>query len=317
MLQYFTIKDYKQTNRLLRLWNNEFKNICPIRKQTFKTNIIDDINLNKNASFVALYDGQPVGFIFIKTWLTDSGFCNEENKAYISLIFVKKEMRNMGIGSDMLQLSIKEIKKHQNIKILEVGNDINNVLPGIPNEIPSSPVFFMNKGFIQKESVVDMIRIVRNDAYEEVNNSDSDLKIRIATEEDKDEILKLCIKNNWQRDAYLINSYFERGGTGRRIVVGEKDGKILAIARIYEENKLAMKINIFMKDNNVGGILFLDIDESLQKEEYDKIMDDACKNYLIQRNCKKVIVPATKKIQYYKKLGYSAFKYYLRFDMEI
>ena len=49
---------------------------------------------------------------------------------------------------------------------------------------------------------------------------------------DEDELLKLCISNNWNKEAYIINRYFENGGTGRRIAIGTKDGKIVSFVRL-------------------------------------------------------------------------------------
>ena len=115
MLQYVTIRKYKHLNKLNNLWNSEYKKTFPIKKYLFKKHIVEDVNLNKDASFVALYDNEPVGFVFVKTWLLDSGLLDKSDVANISLIYVKKEMRNMGIGSDMLKLAISEIKKHKSI----------------------------------------------------------------------------------------------------------------------------------------------------------------------------------------------------------
>ena len=96
MLQYVSIRKYKHLNKLNNIWNSEYKKTFPIKKHLYKKYILDDVNLNKDASFVALYDNEPVGFIFIKTWLLDSGLLDERDTAHISLMYVKKEMRNMG-----------------------------------------------------------------------------------------------------------------------------------------------------------------------------------------------------------------------------
>ena len=201
MLQYVNAKKYKHLNNLINLWNGEYKKTFPIKKALYKKHILEDVNFNKDASFIALYDNEPVGFVLIKTWLQDSGLVDESDTAYISLMFVKKEMRNMGIGSDLLKLALSEIKKHTTIKKLVVGNEINCLFAGIPNEISNSPIFFINKGFIQQENVVDMIRVLREDSFDEIEKGE--LNVSIATEEEKDELLKLCITNKLSKEAYL------------------------------------------------------------------------------------------------------------------
>lgn len=315
MLEYVSLRDYKHLKHLNRLWNGEFHSTYPLKKALYKSKILEDRNLNKDASFIALYDNEPVGFIFIKTWATDSGLNNESDTAYISLIFVKKEMRNMGIGSDMLQLSVSELRKYSNLKKLAVGNEMKHIFSGIPSNLTSAPIFFMNKGFIQKDSVVDMIRVVRNEGVEEIDCKD--LHITIATEEEKDAILKLCVKNNWKREAYLVNEYYENGGSGRRIAVAFKDNKIIGLVRFNDENKLPFKKGLFIKDKKLGSIHYVKIDEEHINEEYEIILNKAAKNYLLKRGCKKVIVASTKKINFYKKLGYSAYNYYLQFELEL
>ena len=80
----------------------------------------------------------------------------------------------------------------------------------------------------------------------------SKLEIRIATEDDKDNLLKLCLNGNYLKEAYLINHYFERGGTGRRLVVGSLNDKIVGFSRIYDRKKTATKINMFIKTAHIG-----------------------------------------------------------------
>ena len=56
--------------------------------------------------------------------------------------------------------------------------------------------------------------------------------------------------------------------------------------------------------------------ESYAKNELLQLRKEGTK-YLAKRGCKKVIVTSTKKIGFYKKLGYSAYTYYLQFELEI
>ena len=315
MLEYITIRKYKHYKHLINLWNGEFKSTYPIKKSLYKTLVLEDVHLNKDASFVALYDNEPVGFVFVKTWLNESGLANEEQNAHISLIYVKKEMRNMGIGSDLLQLAVSEIKKYHNIKSLVVGNEMNKLFSGIPSELSAAPIFFVNKGFEQKEAVVDMIQVLKS---QEIESFDSlGLQVSIATEEEKDEILKLCVKNGWKREAYLVNQYFEKGGSGRRISIGTIDGKIIGFVRFNDENKTPLKFKSFFKNNVLGSINFVKIDENYKDKNYELVMNKAARNYLIKRGCKKIVVLATKNIKFYKSLGYSAYKYYLQFELPL
>lgn len=315
MLEYITARKYRHTKHLIHLWNSEFRITYPIKKVLFRKFILEDINFNQDASFVALYDNEPVGFIFIKTWIDESGLANENDAAHISLIFVKKEMRNMGIGSDLLQLAISELKQYRNINTLIVGNEMNRIFSGIPSELNSAAIFFVNKNFIQKEAVVDMIRVARNDKIETLSNNE--LNISIATEDEKDEILQLCVKNGWKREAYLVNQYYEKGGSGRRIVTGRVDNKIVSFARFNDENRMPFKASTFDSDKKIGSINFVKVDSNYQDRNFDVLMNKAAKNYLLKRGCKKIIILATKDVKFYKSLGFSAYKYYLQFELHL
>lgn len=315
MLDYIKVRKYRHLKHLINLWNVEFRSTYPIKKALYQQLILNDENFNMDASFVALYDNEPVGFIFVKTWLNESGFANEIDTAHISLIFVKKELRNMGIGSDLLQLAISELKKYHHIDRLIVGNEMLRVFSGLPNELSNAAIFFVNKGFVQKESAVDMIRIVRNDKIEEIDTKG--LNVSIATDEDKDKILQLCVQNGWQREAFLVNKYFEDGGSGRRIALGTINDKPIAIVRFNDESKLPFKLSMLDNDKNLGSINFVKIDKNYDSEEYYTIMNKITKNYLLKRGCKKIVVLATNNVKFYKNLGFSAYKYYLQFELTL
>lgn len=316
MLDYVSARKYRHNRQLINLWNSEFRSTFPIKRSLFKDIVLEDENLNLDASFVALYDNEPVGFIFIKTWLSESGLANEKSTANISLIYVKREMRNMGIGSDLLQLAISELKKYPNIKTLVVGNDMNKIFAGIPSELNNAAIFFVNKGFQQNEAVVDMIRVARNDKVEEIETND--IKFYIATEDERDEILKLCVTNGWTREAYLVNQYYENGGSGRRIAIGVvNDDKVVAFVRFNDKNKAPYKTIPFDRDKHLGSIYFAKVDQNYQDSNYEVLLNKVAKNYLLQRGCKKIIVLATKDVKFYKELGYSAYKYYLQFELAL
>lgn len=309
MLQYIKFKDYKHAKLLINLWNVEFRRRFHIDKATYKEKILEDKNLNKEASFVALYDNEPVGFIFIKNRLNESGFEAESDTAFISLIYVSEEMRHMGIGSDLLKLAISEIKKHHNIKLLKVGNEINNLFPGLPNEFTDAPIFFMNKDFRQTEGVVDMIRIIRITGLEEYEDN---VHVFIATEDDKEKLLRFCLDNNFTREGYLLSQYFEAEGTGKDLIVARKDGIIHGIAKI----KADFKKEFFVKENKQGFVEFFIHDDKLSNEQIVTFAKQT-KNYLIKRGCKQIVVQAIKDIKFFKELGYSAYKYYLEFELDI
>ena len=75
MLQYVSINRFRHLNSLISLWNGEYRKLFPIRKSLYKKLILEDPNLNKDASFVALYDNEPVGFLFVIMFSNSNRSC--------------------------------------------------------------------------------------------------------------------------------------------------------------------------------------------------------------------------------------------------
>ena len=73
----------------------------------------------------------------------------------------------------------------------------------------------------------------------------------------------------------------------------------------------------FLKDKKIGSILYVGVDNAYKDAGYDEVMSRVARRYLVKRGCKKVIILATKNIQFYKKQGFSALRFYQQFEMEI
>lgn len=318
MLQYIPFKEYKKGKFLYRLWNGEFKRTYPISAYLFKERILNDINFDVNNSYVALYERMPIGFILIKKWQDDSLFYSIPHVATISLFYVEKDVRNMGVGTELLSLAMDGLKKDPNIKALQLGNDLLSLFPGLPNEFNKTTPFLINRGFKSKDGCVDMIQIIHKN-HKDLSSSiqtPKELHTRIATEEDKDLLLKLCLDNNLIKEAYLIKRYFENGGTGRRIVLGLIDNQIIGFVRIYDKKRNITRVNFFL-DRAVGSLSTMGIDKKYQEGQYAEKLCLEAMNYLILRGCKKIMIEKTQNTEFYKKLGFKAFKYYLGFEKEI
>ena len=318
MLQYIPFKEYKKGKFLYRLWNSEFKRTYPISAYLFKERILNDVNFDIHNSYVALYERMPIGFILIKKWQEDSLFYSIPHTATISLFYVEKDIRNMGVGTELVSLAIEGLKQDPNITTIQLGNDLLSLFPGLPNEFNKTTPFLINRGFKSKDGCVDMIQLIHKN-YEESKpkiETPKQLNIRISTEEDKDLLLKLCLDNHFIKEAYLIKRYFENGGTGRRIVLGLVDNQIIGFVRIYDKKRNISRVNFFL-DRAVGSLSMMGIDKAYQEGQYAEKLVLEAMNYLILRGCKKIIIEKTTNTEFYKKLGFKAYKYYLGFEKEI
>lgn len=314
MLTYLSLRECKIADKLNKLWNKDYKKSFPIHDTMFQERILEDENLNMDASFVAFFENMPIGFILIKTWQDESPFYKAEDRACISLIFVLKQYRNKKVGSELLNIALNKLAKDEKIHEVTLGNDVVSIFPGLPNELNESIMFFLNRGFRNEKGCVDMIKNITKTKYKHIQ---SNVNIRIATEEDKDVLIRLCLDNHDHREAYLIHKYFERGGTGRRLVVGSINNKIIGFSRIFDRKKSATKINMFT-DKNVGSLGMLVVDKTLDNyEECKKNLSMESEFYLAMRKCKKIIIECTNHIEFYKNLGYRVFKFYLDFNLNL
>jgi len=237
MLQYIRFKDYKKGKYLYRLWNREYGRSYPISASLFKERLLEDVNFDVHNSYVALYERIPIGFILVKKWQDDSLFYAIPDTATISLFYVEKDIRNMGVGTELLELAMNGLLENKSLVKIQLGNDLLNFFPGLPSEFNKTTPFLINRGFKNKENYVDMIQIVKKqiESAHIYVETEKPLRIRIATEEDKDLILRLCLDNDLIKEAYLLKRYFEQGGTGRRIVLGLVEEKIVGFVRIYDK----------------------------------------------------------------------------------
>ena len=95
------LEKYNDCQILIQLWNDEYKKIYPISKELFERNVS---NINVDLSFVVINNNEVVGFILAKTWEDDFPIASYQDTGWISLFYVKKQFRNQGIGSKLLDL---------------------------------------------------------------------------------------------------------------------------------------------------------------------------------------------------------------------
>lgn len=318
MLQYIRFKDYKKGKYLYRLWNREYGRSYPISASLFKERLLEDVNFDVHNSYVALYERIPIGFILVKKWQDDSLFYAIPDTATISLFYVEKDIRNMGVGTELLELAMNGLSENKSLVKIQLGNDLLNFFPGLPSEFNKTTPFLINRGFKNKENYVDMIQIVKKqmESAHIYVETEKPLRIRIATEEDKDLILRLCLDNDLIKEAYLLKRYFEQGGTGRRIVLGLVEEKIVGFVRIYDKKKNSTKVNFFL-DNSVGSLGMMGMDKQYLEGNYAEKLCVEAMRYLILRGCKKIMIEKTQNTEFYKKIGFKVFKYYSGFVKEI
>ena len=140
-MQILKLSEYEKLNDLYLIWNAEYGNIYPITAELFERNIE---NIYMKASYVAVDDGKLIGFVIGKVWQDDYNIKTYEKIGWISLIYVKKEFRNNGIGTLLLQKSLDVFKSLGCTKVF-LGKDYQNFFPGLPVDLKAHVKWFTNR----------------------------------------------------------------------------------------------------------------------------------------------------------------------------
>ncbi|MFN3966912.1 MAG: GNAT family N-acetyltransferase [Endomicrobiia bacterium] len=110
-------EDSKQVKELI---NNIMKNEFPASEKAYPTEDIENpakyYNGKKDVFYVAENDNEIIGTVAIKEDTSDT--------ALLRRLFVKKEFRGRGFGSELINKAIEFCKKHNYKKVIFRGTDI-------------------------------------------------------------------------------------------------------------------------------------------------------------------------------------------------
>lgn len=300
------LEKYNDCQILIQLWNDEYKKIYPISKELFERNVS---NINVDLSFVVINNNEVVGFILAKTWEDDFPLASYQDTGWISLFYVKKQFRNQGIGSKLLDLVETEmIKQHKNI--LYLGKDYNNYFPGLPVDLKSNLEFFLKRGFERPYDTYDLIR----NEKDYLTPKQDKYSFRLANINDKENILSLLRTNwpgRWLKEAI---DYFDNGGTGREYLICLDGEKVIGFAKVNFPNTDTKLISYNLTWRNrfkaLGGIGPLGIDKNYRKQNlgYD-IVANAC-NILTENSVSEIIIDWTGLLEFYRHFDFEVWKTY-------
>lgn len=300
------LETYNDCHPIIQLWNDEYQKIYPISEELFERNVS---NANVDLSFIAIKNNEVVGFVFAKTWDDEFPIASYQNTGWISLIYVKKQFRNQGIGSKLLDL-VENGMINQHKTILYLGKDYNNYFPGLPVDLKNYLEFFLKRGFIRPYDTYDLIKkdkdflTPKQDKY----------KFRLANINDKENIFALLETNwpgRWLKEAI---DYFDNGGTGREYLICLDGEKVIGFAKVNFPNTDTSLISYNLTWRNrfeaLGGVGPLGIDKNYRKQHlgYD-IVVNAC-NILNENNVSEIIIDWTGLVEFYRLFGFEVWKMY-------
>ncbi len=126
--EYYTIQkvDKEEVESIYNVYKNceDFLSLGPISTAT-KEMVLDDLRLSEKEGglFCGIFlEGEMVGIIDFVL----SGYKDNPNHAYLSLLMISSNYRRKGIGMDVVKAVEREILKSKTIQSIFAGVQINN-----------------------------------------------------------------------------------------------------------------------------------------------------------------------------------------------
>ena len=323
-MEIIRLSEYKNSNNLYEMWNEELGFIFPITYELFRKNVFEYGSSAVDNSFVALVDGEAVGFIIGKTWNEKIDLPAYDELSWISLIYVKPMFRKRGIGSLLLE-KVEEIFKKQNKKNIYLGKDYYNFFPGLPVELKIHRSWFEKRGYIIGYDTNDLIKKVDLKTKPEVLKTFKDNKkytIRRATDEDFSGINKL-IQDNWPGRWHMeFKDYVSNGGTGFEYMIClNEEGIVCGFCKVCDKNTPIIlngySMNYYDRFEHLSGIGPLGVDVNYRKLNIANNILKTIINELLVNGTTDIIIDWTNLMHIYQKYGFEIWKSYTYIHKEL
>lgn len=317
MIVYKNLLEFTEYQALRNCWNEEVGDYYPISESLFLSSAINNKDLLKKGSYVALYQNEVVGFILAKTWNDSFQIGPYAQIGWISLFYVKSKFRNQGIGSQLLTL-VEDAFKIENKPHIVLGRDTFNFFPGLPVDFVNHRKWFMKRGYELDDASYDMIRDFTK-TKEKLPMPITPYEIRLANSSDKGKIIDFferCFPGRWE---YEVKSYFSSGGKGREFVIALDGERVIAFARINDEQspQILYNINWSKRFDNLAGVGPLGVDRDYRKQKLGYMVTAYAVNEAMERGCTTCIIDWTGLVNFYHIFKFEVWKSYDKFEKKL
>lgn len=157
-MEKYKIESYKQEymEQLITGWN-ETLIFDPISEERFLQQVLMDENFDPNFALVLLVEDKVAGFCLgIKRRYPYLTRGLEENRGWISIMFVATEYQGKGYGKALLNEVEKRLKKEQVKEITLCAYSPNYFTPGVDLKYEKALTFFEQNGYVKGTDAVSM-----------------------------------------------------------------------------------------------------------------------------------------------------------------
>lgn len=157
-MEKYRIESFKQKymEQLITGWN-ETLIFDPISEERFLQQVLMDENFNPDFALVLLVEDKVAGFCLgIKRRYPYLTRGLEENRGWISIMFVRTEYQGRGYGKALLNEVEKRLKKEQVKEITLCAYSPNYFTPGVDLKYEKALAFFEQNGYLKGMDAVSM-----------------------------------------------------------------------------------------------------------------------------------------------------------------
>lgn len=316
-IYYKSFKSFSKEKalKLNKLWNDELGFIFPISEELMQRNTYDTQGFLEEYSYVAVINEEPVGFVINKIWSHEYQLEAYLNTGWISLIYVKKEFRNQGIGSELLNKSLSAFKSFNCNKVF-LGRDYQNFFPGLPVDLKAHVKWFAKRGFSGLYDTNDLVNNKLDSKYELRTYLDNlNYTIRLGNKNDLPKIDAFFKKNFPSRWHVEYLDYVSNGGNGfEYLICLDPEENVCGFCKIQTFdtpiNLIGYSLTWRNRFDRIGGVGPLGVDKDYRHKNIAYNLLVSAINELIDRNCQKAIIDWTNLMELYRKFGFEIWKSY-------
>lgn len=318
----FNAYDLSKLNELNQIWNDEYGFIFPISDQLFRRNTIETKGFLKDASFIALDDDNPVGFITAKIYQHSIPIESYSGVGWINIVFVKKQYRKLGIGSTLLEKATEKLVE-KGVHKIYLGKDYQNFFPGLPKDLKIFNDWFIKRGFNGLYETNDLINnhLLKTKLHFLPYHDNHNYDIHLMKKDERDGLRVFFQSNFPGRWLVEFEDYLCNGGKGEEFIVCTTGDQIVGFCRIGTSdtpiNQSAFSLTWRERFDVLGGIGPLGVDKEHRHNNIAYNLIVYAIDELKKRGCQQAIIDWTNLLEFYRLFGFELWKTYTYFEKNI
>lgn len=146
---------------VIALWNQTLGETFPLRARLFQQQTAGDPNFAPADAAVAWEGEEAVGLVLTKTVRRPFPTGERaEGGGAISVLLVRPDRRNRGLGSDLLRWGEERLRAN-GVRRYRLGAGLEHTFPGVPATTPDARAFWEKRGYTFSYQTHDLIHDLR------------------------------------------------------------------------------------------------------------------------------------------------------------